>query len=130
MSDNSTSAISVFSDRLGRRYRHILAMDATRYGNSMTQYPEEAMLRELNKAYCAFYSKHSDAVMVATGNWGCGAFNGNHRLKGNNHRLKHKIPFCYWCNISVYDGWVRLCILSNMKSMSNPQKVQLSDLIV
>lgn len=68
---------------MGRRYRHIVAMDATRYGNTLTQYPKDKVLREMNKAYCAFYSKRADNVVaMATGNWGCGAFHGNHRLKG------------------------------------------------
>lgn len=40
---------------------------------------------EFPKAYCGFYrsntkSKHLSAV--ATGNWGCGAFGGDTRLKG------------------------------------------------
>ncbi|KAF3842050.1 hypothetical protein F7725_024001 [Dissostichus mawsoni] len=42
----------------------------------------EKMTRELNKAYCGFFrnnGKHLSAV--ATGNWGCGAFGGDTRLK-------------------------------------------------
>ena len=41
--------------------------------------------RELNKAYCGFRSNDSTpcghGTAVATGNWGCGAFGGDPRLK-------------------------------------------------
>ncbi|XP_067935260.1 poly(ADP-ribose) glycohydrolase-like [Watersipora subatra] len=70
-------------DSMGRKYRHIIAMDATRYGKSSTQYAPDKVLREFNKAYCAFYSnKGAAAIAVATGNWGCGAFRGDHHFKG------------------------------------------------
>ncbi len=40
------------------------------------------MKRELNKAYCGFYSDNKNiSIPVATGNWGCGAFRGFSRLK-------------------------------------------------
>jgi poly(ADP-ribose) glycohydrolase len=47
------------------------------------QFKEFAIKRELNKAYCGFYSSEKDGVNipVATGNWGCGAFRGYNRLK-------------------------------------------------
>ena len=73
-------------------------MDATRYGNTLTQYPPDKVLRELNKAYCAFYSKQQDAVAIATGNWGCGAFHGNHRLKGGERNLT-AFNIVYSCGI-------------------------------
>jgi poly(ADP-ribose) glycohydrolase len=41
--------------------------------------------RELIKAYAGFHTegKTTDhAYPVATGNWGCGAFNGDRQLKG------------------------------------------------
>ena len=38
------------------------------------------------QAYCGFYDKsekkETNLPAVCTGNWGCGAFGGDHRLKG------------------------------------------------
>ena len=62
-----------------------VAMDATRFTgerNSMRQYSEETILRELNKVYVAFNNDSPTAGSpVATGNWGCGAFGGHIQLK-------------------------------------------------
>ncbi|KAK2824333.1 hypothetical protein Q5P01_021508 [Channa striata] len=67
-----------------RRCTEIVAIDALKYRNFLDQFVPEKMTRELNKAYCGFFrnnanSKHLSAV--ATGNWGCGAFGGDTRLK-------------------------------------------------
>ncbi|XP_067375768.1 poly(ADP-ribose) glycohydrolase isoform X2 [Channa argus] len=67
-----------------RRCTEIVAIDALKYRNFLEQFLPEKMTRELNKAYCGFFrnngnSKHLSAV--ATGNWGCGAFGGDTRLK-------------------------------------------------
>uniref|UniRef100_A0A3B4ZHE5 poly(ADP-ribose) glycohydrolase n=1 Tax=Stegastes partitus TaxID=144197 RepID=A0A3B4ZHE5_9TELE len=67
-----------------RRCTEIVAIDALKYRHFLEQFLPEKMTRELNKAYCGFYrnnanSKHLSAV--ATGNWGCGAFGGDTRLK-------------------------------------------------
>ncbi|KAI3363230.1 hypothetical protein L3Q82_011863, partial [Scortum barcoo] len=67
-----------------RRCTEIVAIDALKYRHFLEQFIPEKMLRELNKAYCGFYRsnanrKHLSAV--ATGNWGCGAFGGDTRLK-------------------------------------------------
>uniref|UniRef100_A0AAQ5XLH2 poly(ADP-ribose) glycohydrolase n=1 Tax=Amphiprion ocellaris TaxID=80972 RepID=A0AAQ5XLH2_AMPOC len=71
-------------DNWQRRCTEIVAMDALKYRHFLEQFLPEKMTRELNKAYCGFYrnnanSKHLSAV--ATGNWGCGAFGGDTRLK-------------------------------------------------
>ena len=57
-------------------------------GGAMYQFKEEAVLREVNKAYCGFsFDAVGDTaggntrVPVATGNWGCGAFGGSKELK-------------------------------------------------
>ncbi len=70
-------------DAFGRRLSQIVAIDATSYSNPATQYEEKAFLRELNKAYAGFYSRKEGVPLaaVATGNWGCGVFNGDPRLK-------------------------------------------------
>jgi len=43
--------------------------------------------RELIKAFTGFHSRGltpNQAFPIATGNWGCGAFNGDRQLKGIN----------------------------------------------
>ncbi|XP_016378225.1 poly(ADP-ribose) glycohydrolase isoform X2 [Sinocyclocheilus rhinocerous] len=67
-----------------RRCTEIVAMDALRYRNFMEQFQPEKMTRELNKAYCSFMrpaANPENLSAVATGNWGCGAFGGDTRLK-------------------------------------------------
>jgi len=57
----------------------LVAIDATdyRYGGKQYQYKSQHFLREINKAYCGFFTKNSSPSAVATGNWGCGAFLGD-----------------------------------------------------
>ncbi|XP_077468620.1 poly(ADP-ribose) glycohydrolase [Stigmatopora argus] len=67
-----------------RRCTEIVAIDALKYKHFLEQFVPEKMTRELNKAYCGFFrnnanTKHLSAI--ATGNWGCGAFGGDTRLK-------------------------------------------------
>ncbi|KAJ9596673.1 hypothetical protein L9F63_012277, partial [Diploptera punctata] len=71
------------SDSSGRRLCSVVAIDATRLGNRNVQYTPSSMMRELNKAYAGFYSPESGDRLagVATGNWGCGAFRGDAKLK-------------------------------------------------
>ncbi|CAH8663180.1 unnamed protein product [Schistosoma rodhaini] len=72
-------------DKWGRWNYAVVAMDATKYSNPMEQYNVEEMLRELNKAYCGFtdelFPERKLPPVVATGNWGCGAFRGDIELK-------------------------------------------------
>ncbi|XP_068184210.1 poly(ADP-ribose) glycohydrolase isoform X2 [Antennarius striatus] len=67
-----------------RRCTEIVAIDALKFRHYLEQFLPEKIVRELNKAYCGFFRsntnrKHLSAV--ATGNWGCGAFGGDTRLK-------------------------------------------------
>ncbi|XP_016132400.1 poly(ADP-ribose) glycohydrolase [Sinocyclocheilus grahami] len=67
-----------------RRCTEIVAVDALKYRNFMEQFQPEKMIRELNKAYCGFMRpavNPENLSAVATGNWGCGAFGGDTRLK-------------------------------------------------
>ncbi|KAA0724806.1 Poly(ADP-ribose) glycohydrolase [Triplophysa tibetana] len=62
--------------------------------NFLEQLHPDNMKRELNKAFCGFArpemnTKHLSGV--ATGNWGCGAFGGDTRLKGLTFNLIHHI---------------------------------------
>ncbi|XP_056626677.1 poly(ADP-ribose) glycohydrolase [Triplophysa dalaica] len=71
-------------DEWQRRYTEIVAIDALHYRNFLEQFHPDNMKRELNKAFCGFArsemnTKHFSGV--ATGNWGCGAFGGDTRLK-------------------------------------------------
>ncbi|KAM4729657.1 poly(ADP-ribose) glycohydrolase isoform 1-T2 [Anableps anableps] len=67
-----------------RRCTEIVAIDAVKYRHFLEQFLPEKITRELNKAYCGFYRSNSNIKhlsAVATGNWGCGAFGGDTRLK-------------------------------------------------
>ena len=55
-------------------------MDAIDYSNDRrSQYLKESKDREINKCMTAF-SNLSEKNII-TGDWGCGAFKGNHKLK-------------------------------------------------
>ncbi len=72
------------SDEIGRRNTTIVAMDALHFRSKdiAIQYDRNNLNRELNKAFCAFRVKNNESrTEVATGNWGCGAFNGDKLLK-------------------------------------------------
>lgn len=75
-------------DSWGRRQVQLTAIDALvfrRYAKS--QFKPGLVHRELNKAYSGFEPTHTSSTTsghqcaVATGNWGCGAFGGEPRLK-------------------------------------------------
>ncbi|XP_045483285.1 poly(ADP-ribose) glycohydrolase-like [Harmonia axyridis] len=69
-------------DKYGRRQTSISIIDATPFFRAERQYQSSAILRELNKAYVGFSCHHKENLApVATGNWGCGAFNGDVKLK-------------------------------------------------
>ncbi|XP_033004676.1 poly(ADP-ribose) glycohydrolase [Lacerta agilis] len=71
-------------DEWQRHCTEIVAIDAFHFRRFLDQFAPEKIRRELNKAYCGFFRPgipphHLSAV--ATGNWGCGAFGGDSRLK-------------------------------------------------
>ncbi|XP_076830512.1 poly(ADP-ribose) glycohydrolase isoform X2 [Brachyhypopomus gauderio] len=71
-------------DEWQRRCTEIVALDALKYRHFMEQFHPDKIRRELNKAYCGFVRPGVDSQnlsAVATGNWGCGAFGGDTRLK-------------------------------------------------
>jgi len=70
-------------DRWGRRFTELVAMDAHVFHIYADQFSPAMLKRELNKANCAFASSVGPDCLpaIATGNWGCGAFGGDARLK-------------------------------------------------
>ncbi|GBN70196.1 Poly(ADP-ribose) glycohydrolase, partial [Araneus ventricosus] len=70
-------------DAWGRIGTQLVAIDATHFRNSADQFKLASIERELNKAYCGFFEDAPPINLsaVASGNWGCGAFNGDPRLK-------------------------------------------------
>lgn len=71
-------------DSSGRRLCSITAIDAMAFRNPNMQYTPDNITRELNKAYVGFSSPdipEDQRTPVATGNWGCGVYRGNAKLK-------------------------------------------------
>eukprot|EP00026_Physarum_polycephalum_P002596 Phypoly_transcript_02603.p1 GENE.Phypoly_transcript_02603~~Phypoly_transcript_02603.p1 ORF type:complete len:689 (+),score=89.35 Phypoly_transcript_02603:72-2069(+) len=69
-------------DSKGRKLTKVVAMDALHFKCTQDQYDQRPILRELNKCYCAFFHPPKTVLQpIATGNWGCGAFNGDLELK-------------------------------------------------
>jgi len=69
-------------DSSGRKETSVVAMDAIRFTNTEMQFRTKNIERELNKAFVGFQNRHINRLQsVATGNWGCGAFGGDSRLK-------------------------------------------------
>jgi len=73
-------------DQWGRRLTRIAVIDALyfSYDQKDIQYEIKFVDRELNKAFCGFMDRHTDPMNkcdIASGNWGCGAFNGDPKLK-------------------------------------------------
>ena len=61
-----------------------MAIDALPFGSFLEQFRPDKINREMNKAYCGFArpgERRENLSAVATGNWGCGVFGGDGRLK-------------------------------------------------
>ncbi|XP_029636415.1 poly(ADP-ribose) glycohydrolase isoform X1 [Octopus sinensis] len=69
----------------GRHVSQLSCIDAMVVSNYKNQFQQQNIIRELNKAYCGFHDHlQQDAgylPAVCSGNWGCGAFGGDHQLK-------------------------------------------------
>ncbi|XP_054001958.1 poly(ADP-ribose) glycohydrolase-like [Hylaeus anthracinus] len=71
-------------DSSGRRLTSVVAIDALYFKHPQSQFSINNITRELNKAYVGFVgceSNRNNLPAIATGNWGCGAFRGNSKLK-------------------------------------------------
>ncbi|XP_029662380.1 WD repeat and FYVE domain-containing protein 3 isoform X2 [Formica exsecta] len=67
-----------------RRMTSIVAIDALYFRQPLLQFKIDNITRELNKAYVGFVGSDiykNNLSAIATGNWGCGAFRGNPKLK-------------------------------------------------
>jgi len=81
---DSFEFVGPFGEDVDRR-QHVI-MDAEKYHSKQaaSQFHENCVLRELNKAYAGFQTENieeGDRKKVATGKWGCGVFRGNPQLK-------------------------------------------------
>lgn len=84
--DDRTGFYRIKGTPLLQRLRQTIAIDALHFHATWKQYDQKNLNRELNKAYVGFNEKQnttekSCSAAVATGNWGCGAFNGDKELK-------------------------------------------------
>ncbi|CAF1149086.1 unnamed protein product [Rotaria sordida] len=71
-------------DGWGRRWCHAVAIDAIYFREPSEQYDMKIVERELLKAYTGFRPMGQGPEYefgIATGNWGCGAFNGDRQMK-------------------------------------------------
>ncbi|XP_050444610.1 poly(ADP-ribose) glycohydrolase-like isoform X1 [Cataglyphis hispanica] len=67
-----------------RRRTSVVAIDALYFRQPSLQFEIDNITRELNKAYVGFIGSDiykNNLSAIATGNWGCGAFRGNPKLK-------------------------------------------------
>lgn len=86
-------------DESRRRMCNVVAIDALNFNAASDQYKQELIRRELDKAYVGYYHElNTPAPGVATGNWGCGAFRGNKRLKA----ILQLMVCCVTCRPMVY----------------------------
>jgi poly(ADP-ribose) glycohydrolase len=78
---------SAITDDLKNIKRHkIIAIDASNRASSYNHTYEQNLNRDIHKAYVGFNlinfeTEKNTNKTIATGNWGCGAFGGNHELK-------------------------------------------------
>lgn len=71
-------------DNWGRLQTEVVAIDAKHYTTYSEQFSPPHLKRDLDKAFCGFMCRGTEPKnmpAVATGNWGCGAFNGDCQLK-------------------------------------------------
>ena len=75
---------------MGRFETYIVAMDAIEFKDRSDQFQERCIVRDVNKCFSGFnsygeelYEIDTKELDIATGHWGCGAFNGDKEIKCN-----------------------------------------------
>lgn len=64
-------------DLFRRRNSKLVAIDAIAYNLPHEQFDDVAVLRDINKAFAGFFCDDENKAPIASGLWGCGAFNGD-----------------------------------------------------
>jgi poly(ADP-ribose) glycohydrolase len=115
---------------------YIVAIDALdlRNGNADQQYKPELILRELCKAWAGF-DVTDVPLNVATGNWGCGVFEGDAELKSliqwmaisRSGKVMHYFP---WSDEAIYYGLPELAevIMNRGVSVGELSKIMFNNL--
>ena len=99
-------------DILGRKHIQWIAMDAQSYHRDPeSQYKETNIIRDLNKSYCAFSASKTNESAIATGNWGCGIFQGNVHLKVSHYKRTFYTPYHTTYYITYY---IRYCSIHDI----------------
>lgn len=119
--------VPISRDTWGRKLCHVVAMDAIAFYNRAAQFEMPAMKRELIKAYTCFRIPASIKDVkagVVTGNWGCGAFNGNKQLKGKSllldqKRLDETLPFSHHTIDRCVSSWTSACLSNISRSTAS-----------
>ncbi|VDK26367.1 unnamed protein product [Anisakis simplex] len=78
-------------DRFERLHCELVAIDALPFSQPKHQFTVDLVDRELLKAYCGFRVRDGSSKAIATGNWGCGVFGGDLRLKSSRFRIHLRI---------------------------------------
>ncbi|BFZ02721.1 hypothetical protein BsWGS_05759 [Bradybaena similaris] len=131
-------------DERGRKYTEVVAMDASVFRNNYyEQFAMKHVVRELNKAHCAF--EGSDARLqgskvqlegsqcqnlpaVCTGNWGCGAFGGDKQLKALIQLMAASVANRDICYLTFGDA--QLCMqIGHMYDILTSRNMSIKDIM-
>eukprot|EP01116_Phalansterium_solitarium_P012028 TRINITY_DN2796_c0_g1_i1.p1 TRINITY_DN2796_c0_g1~~TRINITY_DN2796_c0_g1_i1.p1 ORF type:complete len:730 (-),score=255.85 TRINITY_DN2796_c0_g1_i1:166-2355(-) len=111
-------------DEAGSVQTRVVAIDSTDYRNveRSSQYANQHLLRETNKAFCGFTADPAPKVPVATGSWGCDAHLGDKQLKSLIQWIAASQAGCdliYYTfgDEAVAEGLAEMCAMLHSKSV-------------